>query len=45
MATNDLTGNIATEALIGFLNTKGEHLALNMDKWQEAMTLSGKIFG
>ncbi|MCX2495948.1 hydroxymethylglutaryl-CoA lyase [Pedobacter sp. PF22-3] len=45
MAADDLTGNIATEAVIGFLNTKGENLALNMDKWQEAMTLSEKIFG
>ncbi|SDH61979.1 hydroxymethylglutaryl-CoA lyase [Pedobacter terrae] len=45
MAADDLTGNIATEDLISFLNTKGENLELNMDKWNEAIALSGKIFG
>lgn len=45
MAADDLTGNLATEEVIGFLNSKGEHLNLNMDKWNEAMVLSGKIFG
>lgn len=45
MAANDLTGNIATEDVIGFLNSKGENLNLNMDRWNEAMALSGKIFG
>ncbi|WP_029288121.1 hydroxymethylglutaryl-CoA lyase [Pedobacter sp. R20-19] len=45
MAADDLTGNLATEEVIGFLNSKGENLNLNMDKWDEAMVLSGKIFG
>lgn len=45
MAADDLTGNIATEDVIGFLNAKGETLNLDMDKWNEAMVLSGKIFG
>ena len=45
MAADDLTGNIATEDVIGFLNTKGENLNLNMAKWNEAMVLSGRIFG
>ncbi|WP_316823989.1 hydroxymethylglutaryl-CoA lyase [Pedobacter miscanthi] len=45
MAADDLTGNIATEDVISFLNAKGENLNLNMDKWNEAMALSGKIFG
>ncbi|GAA4201074.1 hydroxymethylglutaryl-CoA lyase [Pedobacter jeongneungensis] len=45
MADDDLTGNIATEDVIGFLNAKGETLNLNMDKWNEAMALSGKVFG
>ncbi|MCZ4244903.1 hydroxymethylglutaryl-CoA lyase [Pedobacter punctiformis] len=45
MAADDLTGNIATEDVISFLNAKGENLNLNMDKWNEAMVLSGKIFG
>lgn len=45
MATDDLTGNIATEDVIGFLSSKGESLNLNMDKWNEALAFSGKIFG
>jgi hydroxymethylglutaryl-CoA lyase len=45
MATNRLTGNIATESLISFLMSKGEDLNLNMEKWNEAVTYSGRIFG
>ena len=45
MAADDLTGNIATEDVIAFLNSKGENINLNMNKWNEAMALSGKIFG
>ncbi|SDD94650.1 hydroxymethylglutaryl-CoA lyase [Pedobacter soli] len=45
MAADDLTGNIATEDVISFLNAQGEHLNLDMDKWNEAMALSGRIFG
>lgn len=45
MAADDLTGNIATEDVIGFLSSKGESLNFNMDKWNEAMAFSGKIFG
>lgn len=44
MAADDLTGNIATEDVIAFLNAKGENLNLDMNKWNEAMALSGKIF-
>jgi len=44
MASDDLTGNMATEDLISFLQSKGENLNLNMEKWQEAMLLSGKVF-
>jgi len=44
MAADDLTGNIATEDVIDFLNTKGENLNLNVDKWLEAMLLSEEIF-
>jgi len=44
MATDDLTGNMATEDLIGYLNSKGETLNLNMDKWQEALAFSARIF-
>lgn len=45
MAADDLTGNIATEDVIDFLNSKGENLSLDMEKWNEAMVLSAKIFG
>lgn len=44
MATDDLTGNMATEDLISYLNSKGETLNLNMEKWQEALQLSARIF-
>ncbi|MGM9478695.1 hydroxymethylglutaryl-CoA lyase [Pedobacter sp. GSP4] len=44
MAADDLTGNIATEDVIGFLNAQGAELNFNMVKWNEAMVLSGKIF-
>jgi len=45
MAADDLTGNIATEKLMGYLTEQGIDLGLNMDKWNEAMAFSGKIFG
>jgi len=44
MAADNLTGNIATEEVISFLNLKGEDLNLNMEKWKDAMVLSSKIF-
>lgn len=44
MAADDLTGNIATEDLIYYLEDKGENLNLNMDKWHEALNLSKLIF-
>lgn len=44
MAADDLTGNMATEDLISFLQSKDEHLGLNMDKWHEAMLFSSKVF-
>lgn len=44
MAADDLTGNLATEDLIWFLESKGEKLNLNMDKWKAAIQLSGSIF-
>ncbi|SFA59177.1 hydroxymethylglutaryl-CoA lyase [Pedobacter suwonensis] len=45
MAADDLTGNIATEDVISYLNSKEEILNLNMDKWKEAIAFSVKIFG
>lgn len=44
MATEDLTGNLATEDLIGYLQGKGISLGLDMAKWQEALALSARIF-
>lgn len=44
MAADDLTGNIATEDVISYLNSKGIQLNLDMQKWGEAMMVSGKIF-
>ncbi|HWZ14886.1 MAG TPA: hydroxymethylglutaryl-CoA lyase [Mucilaginibacter sp.] len=44
MAADELTGNIATENLVGYLQSKNEHLGLNLDKLGEAMEYSGKIF-
>lgn len=45
MANDKLTGNIATESLISFLTEKKEELNLNLEKWNEALAYSGKIFG
>ncbi len=44
MAADDLTGNIATEDVIYYLNNQGIELGLNMEKWQEAMLFSSNIF-
>jgi len=44
MAADELTGNIATENLLGYLQSQNEHLGLNLDKWQEAMDYSGRVF-
>ncbi|WP_316823436.1 hydroxymethylglutaryl-CoA lyase [Pedobacter gandavensis] len=44
MATDDLTGNLATEDLIWFMESQGEKLALNMEKWKAAVQLSSQIF-
>jgi len=44
MAADDLTGNMATEDLIGYLSAKAEPLNLNMEKWQEAVWFSQKVF-
>ncbi|WP_316841476.1 hydroxymethylglutaryl-CoA lyase [Pedobacter gandavensis] len=44
MATDDLTGNLATEDLIWFLESKGECLGLDMQQWKAAVQLSNQIF-
>lgn len=45
MAKDELTGNIATENLIGYLQLQNALSGLNMDKFQEAMDYSVKVFG
>ena len=44
MAADDLTGNIATENIISYLQDQGEELNLDLDKWQEAVEYSSSIF-
>ncbi|WP_442590638.1 hydroxymethylglutaryl-CoA lyase [Pedobacter sp. AW31-3R] len=44
MAKDDLTGNLATEELIAFLEQQGESLQLNQEKWEEALALSAAVF-
>jgi hydroxymethylglutaryl-CoA lyase len=44
MAADDLTGNLATEDLIYFLENKGEKLTINTGKWQEAVDYSRLVF-
>ena len=44
MASDELTGNIATESLISFLEAKGEDHGLDLEKWKEAMKYSSKVF-
>ncbi|MGN6179140.1 MAG: hydroxymethylglutaryl-CoA lyase [Mucilaginibacter sp.] len=45
MAKDDLTGNIATENVIAYLQSQNENLGLDLDKLKEAMEYSGRIFG
>ena len=45
MAKDELTGNIATENVISYLQSQNVDLGLNMDKLQEAMDFSGRVFG
>jgi len=44
MAADDLTGNIATENLIRYLQTQNEITGLDMGKFREAMEYAGSIF-
>ena len=45
MAKDELTGNIATENLIAYLQSQNEPLGFNLDSLNEAMDYSGKVFG
>jgi hydroxymethylglutaryl-CoA lyase len=44
MAKDDLTGNIATENLIAYLQQQDLFTGLNLDKFAEAMEYSTKVF-
>ena len=44
MAADELTGNIATENLIGYLQSQNERFDINFDKLQEAFDYSSKVF-
>src|ERR1700744_4591576 len=44
MAADELTGNIATENLVAYLQQQNEPTELNMDKFKAAMEYSGKVF-
>ncbi|MFI5157866.1 MAG: hydroxymethylglutaryl-CoA lyase [Sphingobacteriales bacterium] len=44
MAKDELTGNIATENLISYLQSQNEPMELDFDKFSEAMTFADKVF-
>jgi len=44
MAKDELTGNIATENVVSYLQSQNIDLGLNMDKLREAMDYSGRVF-
>ena len=44
MAKDELTGNIATENLISYFQSKKELLGLNLDKFSAAMIFADKVF-
>jgi len=44
MAKDELTGNIATENLISYLQSKNESSGLNLDKFGEAMAFADQVF-
>lgn len=44
MAKDELTGNIATENVISYLQDQNIDLGLNLDKLREAMDYSGRVF-
>lgn len=45
MASDELTGNIATEVLLELCAAEGVALGLDSDAWQEALAYSPRIFG
>ena len=45
MAADTLTGNLATENIIAFLESQGEELDLNREALAEARNMAGAVFG
>jgi hydroxymethylglutaryl-CoA lyase len=43
-ATDKLTGNLPTEALLTFLNDKGEQTSINQERFDAAYALASRIF-
>jgi hydroxymethylglutaryl-CoA lyase len=44
MAEDELVGNLATENILSFLESKGENLGLNKHEFVKAMTIAAEIF-
>jgi hydroxymethylglutaryl-CoA lyase len=44
-AKDDLTGNIATETLLGYLKKQRVNTGIDMDRFADAMVYSSRIFG
>lgn len=44
LAADTLTGNLATENLVGFLKSQGEELSLNAGEFQKALAASQVVF-
>ena len=44
MAADALTGNIATENVISYLQSRDEQLDLDMEAWQDALSFSERVF-
>lgn len=44
-AEDELVGNIATESLVDFLDSKGVETGLSREAFGQAMLLAGKVFG
>lgn len=45
MAKDELTGNIATEKVLAYLQNQNASLGINFDRLNEAIGYSGKVFG
>jgi hydroxymethylglutaryl-CoA lyase len=44
MAKDELTGNMATENMVAYLNAKGTYTGINMNEFEKAMEMAAEIF-